>query len=229
MSRHSSQLRRGFKYKDMPKGVYKHKPHTERTKEKIRQAHLERKERLGYINSPETRRKIGLSRLGKPLKGHRKIGWKLSEETKKKLSRIKKELGTKPPSPKGKKYSKEHRENMARVRRGDKSHFWKGGISPLHHLLRTCWKYNEWRTQIYKRDNYTCQHCEVRGGKLSADHYPKSFATFLREIQEIEPNKDRWFEIAIKYEPLWKAEGRTLCLACHKKTDTFGWKGVQKS
>lgn len=38
------------------------KCHTEKTKTKIREALLRRKEKLGYINSPETRQKMSESR-----------------------------------------------------------------------------------------------------------------------------------------------------------------------
>jgi hypothetical protein len=57
----------------MHKGVYRH---TEERKAKIRAARQRRKEELGYINSPETRAKIGRAAIGKPK----------SEETRAKLS-----------------------------------------------------------------------------------------------------------------------------------------------
>lgn len=50
--------------------------HSEDTKEKIRKARLERKRKLGYINSPETKKK-----MSEVFKGR-----KLSEATKRKIS-----------------------------------------------------------------------------------------------------------------------------------------------
>ncbi len=40
---------------------------SEEVKKKIRITKLKRKERLGYVNSPETREKMGKSRIGKKL------------------------------------------------------------------------------------------------------------------------------------------------------------------
>ena len=61
-----------------------------------------------------------------------------------------------------------------------------------------------WRKQIYERDDYRCQKCGVRGGRLNADHI-KPVLLFP--------------ELAITLE-----NGRTLCTACHRKTPTFGSK-----
>lgn len=61
-----------------------------------------------------------------------------------------------------------------------------------------------WTQAIFKRDNYICQHCGIRGGKLQADHI-KPYSKF----PEL-----RWY----------LENGRTLCIPCHKKTDTYGIK-----
>lgn len=63
-----------------------------------------------------------------------------------------------------------------------------------------------WKKAIYQRDDYICQICGKRGGKLQVDHIkPYSLYPNLR----------------------WKIEnGRTLCIDCHKQTDTYGWKMV---
>lgn len=61
-----------------------------------------------------------------------------------------------------------------------------------------------WRKAIFHRDNYTCQNCRQIGGQLQADHI-KPYCLF--------PNL-RW-ELS---------NGRTLCIDCHKKTDTYGAK-----
>lgn len=62
----------------------------------------------------------------------------------------------------------------------------------------------EWKLKVFERDNYTCQICNQRGGKLQADHIkPYSLYPDCR----------------------WDLDnGRTLCIECHKKTDTYGGK-----
>lgn len=81
---------------------------------------------------------------------------------------------------------------------------WRGGISTEHHRIRQSKKFKDWRVAVFERDNYTCQHCGVRGGYLEPDHI-KPFAYFP-ELR---------FELS---------NGRTLCKPCHKETDTYGVK-----
>jgi len=85
---------------------------------------------------------------------------------------------------------------------GDKCHFWKGGITPEHRAQRMSLPYRQWREAVFKRDNYTCQACGVRGGRLEADH-ELPFALY----------PDLRFEVL---------NGRTFCVPCHKKTPTYG-------
>jgi 5-methylcytosine-specific restriction endonuclease McrA len=59
----------------------------------------------------------------------------------------------------------------------EKNPNWKGGTSPMRKLLEGSNEYKRWREQIFKRDNWTCQNCGNRGGKLHA-HHMKSFAEF---------------------------------------------------
>jgi 5-methylcytosine-specific restriction endonuclease McrA len=61
----------------------------------------------------------------------------------------------------------------------------------------------DWRSAVYLRDNYTCQKCGQRGGRLNAHH--------------VKPFKD-FPELAFDV-----SNGQTLCVPCHKETDTFGW------
>lgn len=91
--------------------------------------------------------------------------------------------------------------------------FKKNPVMPEIKRLRTSIAYREWRTEIFKRDNYTCQAegCGARNGngktiKLNADHI-KPFAHYP-ELR---------FELS---------NGRTLCEPCHRKTDTFGYKAT---
>jgi len=77
-------------------------------------------------------------------------------------------------------------------------------ISTENELVRKSKKYKEWRISIFERDDYTCQDCKQKGGRLNADHI-KPFALF----------KESRFDLN---------NGRTLCEDCHKKTETYGWK-----
>jgi hypothetical protein len=99
---------------------------------------------------------------------------------------------------------------------------WKGGIYPEHLKIRHSVEMKRWRLEVFKRDNYTCVLC-LRTRKpgdrviLHADHYPKTFALFLKE------NNIKTFEEAKNFKELWNPFlGRTLCRECHLKTDTHG-------
>jgi len=61
----------------------------------------------------------------------------------------------------------------------------------------------EWREKVFERDDWTCQACGKRGGRLQAHH--------------IKPFKE--------YPDLRHSlsNGQTLCIACHRKTETYGW------
>ena len=79
-------------------------------------------------------------------------------------------------------------------------------------------KYDHWRTNCFKRDQYTCQHCETCGVELHVDHI-KPFSLIIKE------NNILSVEDAFKCDELWDMNnGRTLCIECHRKTDTFGAK-----
>ena len=91
--------------------------------------------------SEETRKKISVARLGRTF----------SDETKKKMSDAQKGK----PRP---------------WLQGKNSPSWKGGISPWRNQLAGTIPYKNWRTAIFKRDDYTCQMCGERGGKLQAHH-----------------------------------------------------------
>lgn len=91
-------------------------------------------------------------------------------------------------------------------------------LRKFSHLLRKSAKYNLWRERIFKRDNFTCQLCEKRGGKLQADHI-KPYVLIIQE------NGIETYEQALACSELWSLDnGRTLCRPCHYKTPTFGSK-----
>ena len=85
--------------------------------------------------------------------------------------------------------------------RGSEHWNWRGGITPINTAIRQSHEYRKWRREVFKRDDFTCVWCGVRGGILHADHIkPFAFYPLLR------------FELS---------NGRTLCKPCHMKTPTY--------
>jgi hypothetical protein len=87
---------------------------------------------------------------------------------------------------------------------GPKHPFWKGGTSNINSIIRKSLEYKLWRVAVFERDEYTCQECKTTGCELHA-HHIKPFSLFPE------------LRLAID-------NGVTLCVLCHKKTDTFGSK-----
>jgi len=123
----------------------------------------------------------------------------------------------------GKKQSLLGMENL-RKRRGMNSNFWKGGITPLIKLIRNSLEMKNWRKQIFKRDNYTCQNCFKKGTYLES-HHKRDFALilqeFLQQYSQFSPMEDKetLFRLAIMWGPFWDLEnGQTLCKDCHNLT-----------
>jgi len=141
------------------------------------------------------------------------LGKHLSEEHRQKLRKKRSPMSVEDREEKSvmmKKYNQEHPRtkehclNISKSKMGDKHPFWKGGITPENHRVRKSLEYRDWRTEVLKRDNYTCQECGDRGYKLQVDHI-KPFA-YYPELRLVIEN------------------GRTLCISCHQKTDTYGGK-----
>jgi len=86
--------------------------------------------------------------------------------------------------------------------RGEKASNWKGGITPERKRLYFTPEYRLWRKSVFERDAYTCIFCGKKGGELNADH--------------IKPWCD-YPELRFAID-----NGRTLCVECHRKTDTWG-------
>ena len=63
-----------------------------------------------------------------------------------------------------------YKESLSEQKKGSGNYFWKGGINDDNDTLRHRREYKEWRNAVYERDNYTCQCCGARGGKLNAHH-----------------------------------------------------------
>ena len=112
--------------------------------------------------------------------------------------------------------SNEWKKNISLSKLGKKCYNWKGGITKLSIKIRKCFEYKLWRSDVFERDKFTCQECKISGVYLNADHI-KPFSVIMFE------NKIKNFEQALKCEELWDINnGRTLCVDCHRKTDTWG-------
>jgi hypothetical protein len=95
---------------------------------------------------------------------------------------------------------------------GPRNPFWKGGVTPVHRMVRVMPEYYDWRDKVLQRDNYTCLICQERGGVLNVDHIvPFSHILFVERITNVEDARNCEF--------LWEIEnGRTLCEKCHKQS-----------
>lgn len=202
------------------KGEYKLWPNgrvvSEETKRKLREAGRDRK------HSEETKKKMSLSHRGHPVseETRKKIGLKNSLNMKGKRNSPQTEFKKGQVSiNKGKEcpWARNNPQVFAKgimpwnFRKsvpqysGEKHWNWKGGVSEEYMKIRQSVEYKIWRDSVFKRDSYTCVWCgDDRGGNLEADHI-KPFAFF----PDLRLSLDN---------------GRTLCIDCHKKTDTWGEK-----
>lgn len=138
---------------------------------------------------------------GKPTFGH--LGKHHSQKTKKLLSKMFKgrkmskawieKIGK---GNLGNKHSLSARKKMSETKKGNKNPAWKGGITPKNQKIRHSIEYRLWREAVFARDNWTCEKCKQRGGRLHSHHiknfpqYPKlRFAinngiTFCRDCHQ---------------------------------------------
>jgi 5-methylcytosine-specific restriction endonuclease McrA len=179
----------------------------------------------GKKHSEKTKRKIGLANKGKHYfwkgkkfsKEHKeKISKSLKGKLPKNLSLINKNKKGSGNPMWGKKESEEHKKWRLRnvigrketiEQRKRKSNYWKknkeklpnwkGGITPINKIIRNSIEFRLWREAVFARDNWTCQKCKIRGGKLHP-HHIFNFSTYL----------DLRFAID---------NGITLCESCHKE------------
>ena len=147
-----------------------------------------------------------------------KKGLQVSWSKGKKLSLAHREKLSK--SHKGLKVSEETKRKLSKLFEGANAPFWKGGITPLYQKIRSCLEYRLWRSDCFRRDDFTCQTCRIRGGNLIVDHI-KRFSVIIAE------HKITSLEEALACEELWDINnGRVLCVSCHKMTETWGTKGL---
>ena len=139
----------------------------------------------GYKQTTEHRKKLSLYRLGKK-------NPKLTEYNHKR---------------KGKLMPIKHRNNISKslkIKYGDKT--------KINKAIRDLLEYRQWRSDVFTRDDFTCQECGQKGGKLEA-HHIKEFIKIINEYK-IKSRKE-----AIDCAELWNINnGITLCQKCHDKS-----------
>jgi len=79
---------------------------------------------------------------------------------------------------------------------GSKNYAWKGGITKINALERAHMATRNWASAIKNRDNFTCQKCHKRGGRLNSHH-----------IKHWKTNPELKHDLN---------NGITLCVTCHK-------------
>ena len=168
----------------------------------------------GKTFSEERRRNISNSLKGKPGTNR---GRKFSEEWKKKISGAmsgeKNHQYGKVGYWKGKKRGKmpvEWRKKISETHLKQVAYNYKG-TTKLFERIRKSFKYRQWRSDVFTRDDFTCQECGERGCYIVAHH-------IYRFARITEDYKIKTFEEAMNCEELWNINnGLTLCSDCHEE------------
>lgn len=148
----------------------------------------------GRTHSEETKEKIRVGMLGKK----NNLGYVFTETHKLKMSLSQKQ-----------RHSKNKTAGSYRYK--------SRKLTELKTSIRNCCSYKQWRLNVFERDNFTCVLCGANNVVLNADHHPVSFATIFST------NKISSIEEAENCHNFWDIDnGRTLCVSCHKNTDTYG-------
>jgi hypothetical protein len=190
----------------MPKGIYpSNKGHkiSEDTRQKMSIAQLGNKSNLGRHLSEKHKQHIKEANIRIGRKFPNWLGKHHSDETKRKMSlRV---------------FTPQHRQQLSiagvgrvcseatklKLRKAALKH----GLTPLHKLIRQSAEYAKWRKGVFEHDDYRCFDCGARSEAgervvLNADHiYPFALYPRLRFMPE---------------------NGRTLCVPCHRATNTYG-------
>ena len=167
----------------MPKGVYK------RSSEHIRESTSHLPKHPNHWKG----KKLSYSHRMKLINNHKgTTGYHHSDDSKKKMSMIMKKVCN--PS------------------KSEKHWNWKGGITPVLLQIRHSLKYRQWRSDIFTRDNFTCQECGANHCWIEA-HHIKEFSIIIEE------NNIKTLDQALNCEELWNINnGITYCRKCHDKT-----------
>jgi len=165
--------------------------------------------KMGHFqkHSKKTKKKQSLIKMGKTAwNKNKKTGFisKNPEQTRKLLIEYE--------------HTEKSKQKMRGVNSGEKHWNWQGGVTSLVQQIRHCFKYLQWRLDVFIKDDYTCLDCGARSGNgkavyLIAHHDPKTFAKIFYE------NNIKTLKQALNCEEFWDINnGRTLCRKCHDMT-----------
>ena len=154
-----------------------------------------------------TGRKLSEKHIANLKKSH--LGLKMSERHRENTSK----------AMKGRIHSFETRLKLSIAHRGAKSKNWRGGLTFVNDKIRKDFRYREWRTKCIIRDDRKCSLCSSKK-EIQVDHIiPLSF--LIGEIKKSKGLEDL-LNNCLSDESIWSlSNGRTLCIDCHKKTESY--------
>jgi len=167
------KLWQNTKYKEHMINVHKGKKISDETRKKMSKTKKGEKHWWGYKISESLK---GKSKTKEHILKNRlaQLGKKLSIETRKKLSDSNKGHI---PWIKGRHHTEESRRKIGESSKGEKSHFWKGGITSKNLIIKCSIEFKLWRESVFARDNWTCKKCKEKGRTLHP-HHIKNFAQY---------------------------------------------------
>lgn len=176
---------------------FKDQKMSEETKKKISNANH------GNTHSQKTKDKIGQNKNRNRKISESRKGIIFSKEHRKNLSKSLKGKTKKP-------FTRNIRINMSLAHTKEKT--FNGFKASLNKRIRVNSKYLKWRADVFKRDNYHCQHCGEKG-YLEAHHIiPYSKIVFEFKIRTLKQ--------AMNCKLFWDVgNGISYCRKCHIKLD----------
>lgn len=142
----------------------------------------------GRILGLETKQKIKMKAIGRKHSFETIQKMRLSNSNRKHSEETKKKIGI------GQVLAIKEGRRIISV--GDKNPNWKGGLTVIIRGMRRSFEYSQWRKDVLRRDNNTCQRCM------------KINVRIVHHIKEFSKYPDVRFD---------RNNGITLCEYCHKK------------
>ncbi len=113
-------------------------------------------------------------------------------------------------------------ETKSKIKESLRKHYdAKGRNKDIRQRIKRLSLYVAWRNSVFTRDDWTCQICGERGGKIEADHI-RPFSAFIRAAKAKYGDNESAFLAIERDVEFWDIRnGRTLCKPCHKATPTY--------